>query len=85
MIRTLLRVERKDIDTKGKDRAFIETLTDWEILPWIKYLRKYGKIINVEHYVESEYYTDTYQLTWELPAERETWFYINYSEECRLK
>lgn len=85
MIRTLLRVERKDIDTKGKVLALSETLTSWEILPWIKYLRNYGKIINVEHYVESEYYTEMYQLTWELPPERETWFYINYSEECRLK
>lgn len=85
MIRTLLRVERKDIDTKGKDLAFSETLASWEILPWVKYLRNYGKVINIEHYVESEYYTDTYQLTWELPAERETWFYINYSKEYMLK
>jgi hypothetical protein len=86
MIRTLLRVERKDIESKGKDLAFVEALISWEILPWIKYLRKYGKVINVEHYVESEYYTDTYQLTWELQPEHETWFHLNFSEDVeRIK
>ena len=84
MIKTLLRVEEQDIQSKGRDAAFIEKLTEWEILPWIKYLREHGKIVNVDYYkdVNAHYqYQETYKITWELPSEKETWFYLQFSEE----
>lgn len=84
MIKTLLRIEEQDIKLKGRDAAFIETLTEWEILPWIKYLREHGKIVNVDHYkdvTENYQYRDTYKLTWELPPEKETWFYLKFGDE----
>lgn len=81
MIKTLLRVEESDILTKGRDKAFIEALCKWEILPWIKYLREHGEIVHAEMLKESETYSDTYKLMWKLDPERETFFYLKYSDD----
>ncbi len=85
MIKTLLRVEQQDIQRKGRDAAFLETLTQWEILPWIKYLREHGKIVNVDHYKDlglNYQYQETYKITWELPPEHQTYFYLAYDNQC---
>jgi hypothetical protein len=81
MIKTLLRVEESDILTKGRDKAFIEVLCKWEMLPWIKYLREHGEIVHVEILKESETYSDTYKLMWKLDPKRETFFYLKYSDD----
>lgn len=81
MISTLLQIKEQDIHIKGHVPAFIEKLTEWEILPWVRYLREHGKIVNVDCYKDHDQYKDTYKITWELPTEKETWFYLQFSED----
>jgi len=81
MINTLLRVDEKNIQIKGQPVAFVEKLSEWYSLPWVRYLQEHGKIVNVDHYKDNYAYTDTYKITWELSAEKETWFYLQFSED----
>jgi hypothetical protein len=81
LIKTLLRVDEKYIQTKGHAVAFVEKLVEWESTLWVKYLREHGKIVTVESYKDISMYTDTYKITWELPAEKETWFYLQFGED----
>lgn len=85
MIQTLLRVEEQDIQRKGHAVAFVEALTEWEILPWVKYLREHGTIVSVDRYqhIDTKYqYQDTYKIIWELPPEHQTYFYLAYDNQC---
>lgn len=82
MIKTVVRVPQEDIIKLGQSAAFAAVLVEWEALSWVKYLREHGTIVAVQCCADLEpFYTDTYELTWELPPERETWFYLNYSEQ----
>jgi hypothetical protein len=73
-----LRVEEQDIITKGQDTAFVEALTQWEILPWIKYLREHGSICHVEHTKNIEINAQMYTVFWDLPPHHQTYFYLLY-------
>lgn len=81
MIKTLVKVPQEDIDRLGRETAFIEFLSMWELLPWVKYLREHGEIINVDSCTSGDFYNDTFTLTWKLTPEQETWFYLNYGEQ----
>jgi hypothetical protein len=81
MIKTKLRVEHELIAKMGKQDAVNISLNEWNILPWIRYLREHGTVKDIQYYRASDFYTDTYELFWELPPERETWFYLKFNDE----
>ena len=81
MIKILFKIDEQDILTKGRSEAFNEALCEWEILPWVKYLREHGKLGYVDDYKEFKTYSHTYQLMFELDPERETFFYLKYGDE----
>jgi hypothetical protein len=76
LIKTLLRVDEKYIQTKGHAVAFVEKLVEWESTLWVKYLREHGKIVTVESYKD----TSMYQVTFDfhLDSKHETFFRIKY-------
>lgn len=80
-IRVRMRVEEADILRHGHDAAFAEALTEWEDLPWIKFLRDHGEIDHVEHCKEFDSYAKLFTVYWNLPAELTTMFYLKYSDE----
>lgn len=81
MIKILFKIDEQDILTKGRSEAFNEALNEWEILPWVKYVREHGKLVDVDEYKEFKTYSNTYKLMFELDPERETFFYLKYGDE----
>jgi hypothetical protein len=75
MIKTSIIVPKHAIDHCGWDQAFCNAVTRWERTEWAKYLRKHGTIINVEHLFDD---LDVFQITWNLPPVRETWFRFKF-------
>lgn len=77
MIRTKFRVEDRNVRAS---ESFAAALTEWELLPWVKYLREHGNVSSVETFDDfsaAGIFT-VYLVTWELPAELETYFYLIY-------
>lgn len=82
-IRVRMRIEEDDILRLGQDAAFVQALTEWEALPWIKFLREHGEINHVEHYNDFNSYARFFTVHWQLPGELKTWFYLNYSDQIQ--
>jgi hypothetical protein len=81
VIKILFKIDEGKILSKGRNEAFNEALNEWEILPWVKYLREHGKLVHVDDYKEFITYSHTYQLMFELDPKQETFFYLKYGNE----
>lgn len=80
MIKVSFRVENTDIDLYGETRAFARAVAEWEGLPWVKFLREHGTIVNADYYCDLHGDCTHHMTFWELPPELETWFYLTYSD-----
>lgn len=82
-VRVRLRVEESVTLRLDGSSAFTRALSEWGELPWIKFLKEHGEIVQVEQYKEYETCSTIYTVHWQLPNELKSWFYLTYADEIQ--